>query len=99
VSPQYFATLGIPIKKGRDFEETDDANHDSVAVVSESWVKKFADGKDPIGMRFTFRGDLHLTVVGVAGDVRVRGPEQSSEPQVYMSYRQFPDGQGNFYAP
>ena len=99
VSPQYFATLSIPIKKGRDFEETDDANHDSVAVVSESWVKKFADGKDPIGMRFTFRGDLHLTVVGVAGDVRVRGPEQASEPQVYMSYRQFPDGQGNFYAP
>jgi putative ABC transport system permease protein len=99
VTPQYFATLSIPIKKGRDFEETDDANHDSVAVVSESWVKKFADGKDPIGMRFTFRGDLHLTVVGVAGDVRVRGPEQTSEPQVYMSYRQFPDGQGNFYAP
>jgi putative ABC transport system permease protein len=99
VSPQYFATLSIPIKKGRDFEESDDANHDSVAVVSESWVRKFADGKDPIGMRFTFRGDLHLTVVGVAGDVRVRGPEQTSEPQVYMSYRQFPDGQGNFYAP
>jgi putative ABC transport system permease protein len=67
--------------------------------VSESFVKKFLDAGDPIGQQFTFRGDLKLTVAGVVGDVRVRGPEQRSEPQVYMSYRQFPDGQGNFYAP
>jgi predicted permease len=99
VSPGYFASLSIPLRRGRDFEEIDDKDHTGVAVVSESFVKKFFGNGDPIGKRFTFRGDIPLAVVGVVGDIRVRGPEQSSEPQVYMSYRQFPDGQGNFYAP
>ncbi|HEX6573376.1 MAG TPA: ABC transporter permease [Gemmatimonadaceae bacterium] len=99
VSPQYFKTLKIPLRKGRDIEEIDDPAHPMAAVVSESFVRKFFGDRDPIGQRFTFRGDLNLTIVGVVGDVRVRGLEQTSEPQVYMSYRQFPDGQGNFYAP
>jgi ABC-type antimicrobial peptide transport system permease subunit len=62
-------------------------------------VKTFLPPGNPIGRRFTFRGDIPLTVAGVVGNVRVRGPERESEPQVYMSYRQFPDGQGGFYAP
>jgi len=99
VSPGYFATLSIPVRKGRDFEETDDRNHAGVAVVSQSFVKKFFANGDAVGRRFTLRGDIPLTIVGVVSDVRVRGPEVESEPQVYMSYRQFPDGQGNFYAP
>jgi putative ABC transport system permease protein len=99
VSPQYFTTLGIPLKHGRDFDENDDRAHPGVALVSESFVKKFFGSGDPIGKRFTFRGDIKLNVAGVVGNVRVRGPEQSSEPQVYMSYRQFADSGGNFYAP
>ena len=99
LSPGYFESLRIPIRRGRDFNDSDDRNHPGVAVVSESFVKKFFANADPIGKQFTFRGDIPLVIVGVAGDVRVRGPEQTSEPQVYMSYRQFPDGQGNFYAP
>lgn len=99
VSRGYFESLRIPIRRGRDFDDSDDRNHPGVAVVSESFVKKFFPSGDPIGKQFTFRGDIPLIIAGVAGDVRVRGPEQTSEPQVYMSYRQFPDGQGNFYAP
>jgi putative ABC transport system permease protein len=99
VSPQYFTTLSIPIRRGRDFDENDDRTHPGVALVSESFVRRYFGGGDPIGKRFTFRGDIKLNVAGVVGDVRVRGPEQSSEPQVYMSYRQFPDSQGNFYSP
>jgi predicted permease len=99
VSPEYFETLRIPVRRGRDFDETDDANHPLAAVVSESFVRKFFPNGDAIGKQFTFRGDLKLNIIGVVGDVRVRGPEVRSEPQVYMSYRQFPDGQGNFYAP
>jgi predicted permease len=99
VSPDYFEALKIPLKRGRDFLESDDLSHPSVGVVSESFAKKFFPGGDAVGKRFTFRGDLPLVIVGVVGDVRVRGPEQSSEPQVYMSYRQYPDGQGTFYAP
>jgi predicted permease len=99
VSPGYFSSLSIPLRDGRDFEESDDLKHPLVAVVSESFVRKFLGSGNPIGKRFVFRGDLTLTVAGVVGDVRVRGPERQSEPQVYMSYRQFPNGQGNFYSP
>jgi predicted permease len=99
VSPGYFSTLSIPLREGRDVREDDDLNHPLVAVVSESFVEKFLGGRDPIGRRFVFRGDLTLTVVGVVGDVKVRGPERQSEPQVYMPYRQFPNGQGSFYSP
>jgi len=99
VSPGYFATLSIPVRNGRDFDETDDRNHAGAAVVSQSFVKKFFPDGDAVGRRFTLRGDIPLTIVGIVNDVRVRGPEAESEPQVYMSYRQFPDGQGNFYAP
>jgi predicted permease len=99
VSPGYFATMSIPLRKGRDFEESDDKNHTGAAVVSQSFVKKYFAGGDAVGRRFNLRGDIPLTIVGVVSDVRVRGPETESEPQVYMSYRQFPDSQGNFYAP
>ena len=99
VSPQYFESLSIPLRRGRDFDVTDDRNHPLAAVVSQSFVKKHLGGGDAIGRPFTFRGDIKLNIVGVVGDVRVRGLEQESEPQVYMSYRQYPDSQGAFYAP
>ena len=97
VTPEFFSTLRIPIRRGRDIQETDDKNHPLAAVVSQSLLKELGPG-EPIGKRFTFQS-LKLTVVGVVGDIKVRGPEQQSEPQVYMSYRQYPDSQGAFYAP
>lgn len=97
VTPQFFESLRIPLRRGRDIQETDDRNHPLAAVVSTSMLKDLGSG-EPIGKRFKFQS-LDLTVVGVVGDIKVRGPEIRSEPQVYMSYRQYPDGQGAFYAP
>ena len=50
VYPRYFATLGIPIVKGRDFKE-DDLRLDSarVVVVNETFVREFLEGRDPLG--------------------------------------------------
>ncbi|MEP6836335.1 MAG: ABC transporter permease [Gemmatimonas sp.] len=98
VTPGFFAATGIPLKVGRDIEETDDLAHPYVAVVSESFVKKFWPNQDAIGKRFKFLNDTR-TVVGVVGDVRVRGPERPSEPQVYQSYQQVINGQSSFYYP
>ncbi|HUQ21221.1 MAG TPA: ABC transporter permease, partial [Gemmatimonadaceae bacterium] len=97
-TPDFFNSLRIPVRRGNDFNETDDANHPKVAVVSESFVGRYMPGGDPIGKRFKVRG-ISLEIKGVVGDVRVRGPEQASEPQVYMSYKQFPDTGSSFYAP
>ena len=91
VTPGFFATMGIPIQAGRDVSETDTIDHPFVAVVSESFVRRYWPDQQPIGRHFTF--GLHdREVIGVVHDVRVRGLERSSEPQVYLSYKQVPDG-------
>lgn len=98
VSPDYFKTLGIPMREGRDVSELDTQDSEPVAEVSESFAKHYWPGQDPIGKRFNFAfGDR--TVVGVVGDVAVRGLERSSEPQVYLPARQMRDGALPWYAP
>jgi ABC-type antimicrobial peptide transport system permease subunit len=69
-----------------------------VAVVSESFVRQYWKDQDPIGRHFGFAMATR-TVVGVAGDVRVRGVERPSEPQAYLSYKQVPDGNIISYTP
>ena len=98
VTPGYFASLGIPLVRGRDISDRDESNQPWIAVVSESFVKRHWPGEDPIGKRFMFQASLR-TIVGVVGDVRVRGPETSSEPQVYLSYKQIDDGQSTPFSP
>lgn len=97
-TPQFFATLEIPLLSGRDISETDDASHPFVAVVSKSFADQYWPREDPLGKRFTF-GLHERTVVGVVGDIRVRGFEQTSEPQVYVPTQQVPVGALTFYTP
>jgi hypothetical protein len=83
--------LGIPIHRGRDVEEADTADAAWVAVVSASFAQRYWPGQDPIGKTFRHLGQLR-TVVGIVGDVKVRGLERSSEPQMYLPAAQAPDG-------
>src|SRR5262249_24957965 len=69
-----------------------------VAVVSESFVRRYWPGQDALGKTFRHRGDTR-TVVGVVGDVRVRGLERSSEPQIYLPAAQIADGQPGGFDP
>jgi putative ABC transport system permease protein len=107
VTPGYFTSMGIPLRRGRDVSDTDRADQPWVAVVSESFAKRYWPNDDPIGKRFRFDTDVR-TVVGVVGDVRMRGPERTAEPQVYLAHEQIGEGRdsaGNpittarFYAP
>ena len=98
VTPRYFATMGVPMRQGRDVGDGDAQDRPFVAVVSESFARRHWPGQEAIGKRFTV-AFAERTVVGVAGDVRTRGPERESEPQVYVPYRQVPDGWLPFYAP
>ena len=66
--------------------------------MSESFAKHYWPGQDPLGRRFKF-AFMERTVVGVVGDIRVRGLERESEPQVYLPYRQVADGSVTGYAP
>ena len=98
VTPDYFATLGIPLRRGRDVFDRDTLDAPGVAVVSESFARRNLPGLDPIGRRFKMA--FHeATIVGVVGDIRVRGLERGSEPQVYMPARQIQDMQLIWYVP
>jgi putative ABC transport system permease protein len=98
VTPGYFATMGIPLRRGRDVAESDGAEAEPAAVVSESFVKLVWPDGDPLNRTFRFANQKRR-VVGVVGDVRVRGLEQESEPQVYLSYQQVPDDNIIGYVP
>jgi predicted permease len=99
VTPEYFRGMGIPLKAGRGFEESDSLPAQQVAVVSERFVQLYLDGRSPIGLTFDFGPGGERTIVGVAGEVRVRGLESRSEPQVYMSYQQQRDNSTLGYMP
>ena len=98
VTPQFFATLRIPVRRGRDVADSDTQTSPPVAVVSESFANRYWLGQDPIGRHFRIQG-RERTVVGVVGDVRVRGLERDSEPQVYLPSDQVADGSLRGYIP
>ncbi len=97
-TPQLFAALGMPLKAGRDISPSDRRDAPLAAVVSESFVRRYWPGERGVGRRFMLaRGER--TVVGVVGDVRVRGLEQASEPQVYLPSGQMSDSSLVYYTP
>jgi predicted permease len=98
ITPGYFPAMGIPLKLGRGVEESDGPTALPVAVVSESFVQRYWPGQNAIGRTFQIASRT-FTIVGVAGNVRVRGLEAPSEPQVYLSSRQMRDGNVVWYAP
>jgi putative ABC transport system permease protein len=98
ITPQYFATLGIPLRRGRDVAVTDTRAQPFVAVVSESFVTRHWPNQEPIGRRFTV-AQQERTVVGVVQDVTTRGRERRAEPQVYLPYAQAVEGVRDGYMP
>jgi len=97
VTPGFFRALGIPLLAGRDVAASDVHEAPFVAVVSQAFVARYWKGENPLGRHFDF-GNHDRTVIGVVGDVRVRGLERTSEPQVYLSWQQ-PDDVSTWYAP
>ena len=71
VSPAFFATLGIPLVRGRDFSDDEIAQRTPVVIVSQSTARNLWPGEDPIG-KFVQVGSKHrpMQVIGVAQDVR-----------------------------
>ena len=106
VTPGFFSTLGIPLRLGRDVAPSDTRDALFVAVVSESFAKRHWPGQNPLGRRLQFglgpNGQSPFgerTVIGVVGDIKVRGLERTSEPQLYLSHQQVSDGWLAFYTP
>ena len=100
VSEGYFRTMGIPLLRGRLFEDRDAMDAPHVAVISESLAREKWPNQDPRGHNIEFGnmdGDPRLlTVIGVVGDVRERNLETLPRPTIYVNYRQRPQVTSQF---
>ena len=91
-TPDYFRTLQVPLIRGRDFNDRDQLDAPLVAIINEQLAKEAFPGVDPIGR--TIRCGLDpvsmqpMTIVGIAKDVRTRGPARPVQAELYMPYEQ-----------
>jgi putative ABC transport system permease protein len=105
VSPRYFATVGVPVLAGRDFDRSDTNERLGVAIVSRRFAQRFWNRLDAVGERVTPlfpQSDAFwiprttrrpLTIVGVVEDVReegIPGHPDERQPQFYLPYSQNP---------
>jgi putative ABC transport system permease protein len=92
VTPEYFRTMRIPVKAGRDFSDADRMDAPFVAIINDALARTSFTGENPIGQRIQCGLDnlAFMTIVGVVGDVRTYGPARPAEPEIYMPYEQHP---------
>jgi len=93
-SPGYFDVMGIPLR-GRDFRDDENKLEDRVAIVNETFAKKFLNGADPIGRRFNWHGpdDPFFEIVGVVPAGKYNSLGEDPKPAVYTPlYRDYNGG-------
>lgn len=90
VTPGYFTALRVPIVAGRPFAESDRADAPMVAIVSQSFARRFWSGESALGKRMRRAGPVvqWLEVVGIAADVQDAGLTQEPAPTFYVPYLQ-----------
>jgi predicted permease len=90
ITPGYFATMGIALKRGRDFSLADDEKASAKVIVSEALARRFWPDLDPVGRRLKYaRRQIDAEIVGVASDVKTRGLEADNSLVFYTPYSQF----------
>ena len=94
IAAPLFQTMGIPLLKGRYFDDRDVRDAPQVAIIDETMERKFWADQDPIGKRISFQRDpqgnpIWREVVGVVGHVKQKGLDGESPVQYYLPHRQF----------
>jgi putative ABC transport system permease protein len=96
VTPEYFRTMNIPLRKGRAFTARDDRNAPGFVIINEAMARRYWPNESPIGRQLklglAFLPDdaTEREVVGVVGNVRHFGLALAEEPQMYIPHRQSP---------
>ena len=90
VTPDFFRTLAIPLRRGRDFSARDRAETPFVAIVNEALARQAFGDADPVGRRIACGLDSpeFMTIVGVVGNVRSRDPSRPPAPELYLPFLQ-----------
>jgi predicted permease len=91
VSPQFFATVGQPVIRGRGFTDADTATSQMVAVVNQAFVKKFFPNEDPVGRHFGIFEHKYagaFEIVGVVANAKYNNPREEYRPMYFRPLTQ-----------
>ena len=95
VTDAYFSTMGVPLREGRFFNESDHSASAGVAIVNEAFVKRYFPEGRPIGFPLELAGVAGVTdprhIVGVVANTLQRGLKGAPPPTIYVPIRQVPD--------
>jgi putative ABC transport system permease protein len=94
VSDDYLKTMGIPLREGRYFNESDTLQSMPVAIINETMARQYWPGGDALGKRLKVVGDPKsdgpwMTIVGVVADIKQMGLDAPAGAEMYLPYRQF----------
>ncbi|MEE8587320.1 MAG: ABC transporter permease, partial [Acidobacteriota bacterium] len=94
ITSGYFKTMGIPLLEGRDFDSRDSAASAAVAIVNKTLAETHWPGQSPLGktLSYSWGQMLQVRIIGVAGDVKVRGPQGLLRSLLYL-----PNAQNNSF--
>jgi putative ABC transport system permease protein len=91
-TPEYFRVMGIPVAAGRPFSEADNRSAPPVALVNQTFARRFFPNENPVGQRLRFDepkpSNPWITIVGVVGDVRGFGLDKEPNSEIYLAYQQ-----------
>jgi predicted permease len=92
VGPEFLATMGIPLLKGREFSESDSSTSPKVAIINEAMARRFFAGRDPLGLRFGFgnakESKVDIEIVGIVKDSKNTDVRQHVGPFIFLPYSQ-----------
>jgi putative ABC transport system permease protein len=93
VTGAYFKTIGVPLLRGRTFDDRDRTGTEEVAVISRSFARRIWGDVDPVGRRISGdAGGSWIRVIGVAGDVRDQALDKAPADVFYVPFGQYPGG-------
>ena len=92
VGPDFLATMGIPLLKGREFSEADTSTSPQVAIINEAMARRFFAGRNPVGLHFGFgnakEAKVDIEIVGVVKDSKNTDVRQTVSPFAFLPYSQ-----------
>jgi putative ABC transport system permease protein len=91
ISSDYFRAMGIPISKGREFAESDNAEAPPVGIINEAMARRYWPNEDPLGKRLRIdEEDPWMEIVGVVADVKHHGLDSQAKFELYVPYLKDP---------
>ena len=97
ISPGYLSLFKIPLLRGRDFTENDNANAPNVDLINEAWARKYWPNEDPIGKQIR-HGERVETIIGIVTDFHYSGLAQPASPMIIAPIAQVTDDYNAAYA-